>query len=250
MFVSALPMWLDAGGVYALANLRGGGEYGEAWHRAGMLGNKQNVFDDFLSAAEWLIDQGITTSDRLAITGGSNGGLLVGAALTQRPDLFKAVVCQVPLLDMLRYQNLSIARLWIPEYGSAEDAEQFRWLYAYSPYHHVRAGRGATRRRSCSPPTATVGWTRCTRARWRPACRRRALVLRRCCCEWRPPPATARASPGASSWRKPPTSGAFFAGSWTSRSESVQPRAVGCALGHRRQHRAAVGGVGGQQHAL
>jgi len=139
-FISALSMWLNAGGVYALANLRGGGEYGEAWHRAGMLGNKQNVFDDFLSAAKWLIDQGITTSDRLAITGGSNGGLLVGAALTQRPDLFKAVVCQVPLLDMLRYQNLSIARLWIPEYGSAEDPEQFRWLYAYSPYHHVRPG--------------------------------------------------------------------------------------------------------------
>ncbi len=140
MFVSALPMWLDAGGVYALPNLRGGGEYGEAWHRAGMLGNKQNVFDDFLAAAEWLLDQRLTTRDRLAISGGSNGGLLVGAALTQRPDLFKAVVCQVPLLDMLRYQNLRIARLWIAEYGSAEDAAQFRWLYAYSPYHHVRAG--------------------------------------------------------------------------------------------------------------
>jgi prolyl oligopeptidase len=140
-FVSALPLWLDSGGVYALPNLRGGGEYGEAWHRAGMLGNKQNVFDDFLCAAEWLVDQGITTRERLAISGGSNGGLLVGAALTQRPDLFKAVVCQVPLLDMLRYQDLRIARLWIPEYGSAEDPEQFRWLYAYSPYHQVRDGQ-------------------------------------------------------------------------------------------------------------
>ena len=140
MFVSALPMWLDAGGVYALPNLRGGGEYGEAWHRAGMLGSKQNVFDDFLAAAEWLTEQGLTTREQLAISGGSNGGLLVGAALTQRPDLFRAVVCQVPLLDMLRYQNLRIARLWIPEYGSAEDAEQFRWLYAYSPYHRVRSG--------------------------------------------------------------------------------------------------------------
>jgi prolyl oligopeptidase len=139
-FISALPMWLDAGGVYALPNLRGGGEYGEAWHRAGMLGNKQNVFDDFIAVAEWLIAQGITTRDRLAISGGSNGGLLVGAALTQRPDLFRAVVCQVPLLDMLRYQNLRIARLWIPEYGSAEDAEQFKWLYAYSPYHRVQSG--------------------------------------------------------------------------------------------------------------
>jgi prolyl oligopeptidase len=140
MFVSALPMWLDAGGIYALPNLRGGGEYGEAWHRAGMLGNKQNVFDDFVAAAEWLIQQGLTRGDRLAISGGSNGGLLVGAALTQRPDLFEAVVCHVPLLDMLRYQNLRIARLWTAEYGSAEDPEQFRWLYAYSPYHRVQPG--------------------------------------------------------------------------------------------------------------
>jgi prolyl oligopeptidase len=141
MFVAALPIWLDAGGLYALPNLRGGGEYGEAWHRAGMLGNKQNVFDDFVSAAEWLIAAGLARADRLAITGGSNGGLLVGAALTQRPDLFKAVVCQVPLLDMLRYHYLRIARLWIPEYGSAEDATQFAWLYAYSPYHRVEPGR-------------------------------------------------------------------------------------------------------------
>jgi prolyl oligopeptidase len=140
-FVAALPLWLDAGGVYALPNLRGGGEYGEAWHQAGILGNKQNVFDDFIAAAEWLIANGYTTPDRLAISGGSNGGLLVGAALTQRPDLFRAVVCQVPLLDMLRYQNLRIARLWIPEYGSAEDADEFRWLYSYSPYHQVSAGR-------------------------------------------------------------------------------------------------------------
>jgi prolyl oligopeptidase len=139
-FIAALPVFLDAGGVYALANLRGGGEYGEAWHQAGMLGNKQNVFDDFVSAAEWLIESGITRPEQLAISGGSNGGLLVGAALTQRPDLFRAVVCQVPLLDMLRYQNLRIARLWVPEYGSAEDPTQFRWLHAYSPYHRVRRG--------------------------------------------------------------------------------------------------------------
>jgi prolyl oligopeptidase len=139
-FVAALPLWLDAGGLYVLANLRGGGEYGEAWHQAGMLGHKQNVFDDFIAAAEWLIDAGYTRPERLAISGGSNGGLLVGAALTQRPELFGAVVCQVPLLDMLRYQHLRIARLWIPEYGSADDADQFRWLYAYSPYHQVRPG--------------------------------------------------------------------------------------------------------------
>jgi len=139
-FVAALPLWLDAGGLYAVANLRGGGEYGEAWHRAGMLERKQNVFDDFIAAAEWLIASGYTRPERLAINGGSNGGLLVGAALTQRPDLFRAVVCQVPLLDMLRYQHSRIARLWVPEYGSAEDPTQFGWLYAYSPYHRVRSG--------------------------------------------------------------------------------------------------------------
>jgi prolyl oligopeptidase len=133
-------LWLDAGGIYVLANLRGGGEYGEAWHQAGMLGHKQNVFDDFIAAAEFLIAARYTRPERLAISGGSNGGLLVGAALTQRPDLFRAVVCQVPLLDMLRYHHLRIARLWIPEYGSAEDPQQFRWLHAYSPYHHVRRG--------------------------------------------------------------------------------------------------------------
>jgi prolyl oligopeptidase len=140
-FVSALPLWLDSGGVYALANLRGGGEYGEAWHQAGMLDRKQNVFDDFIAAAEYLITSGVSRSERLAISGGSNGGLLVGAALTQRPDLFKAVVCQVPLLDMLRYHHLRIARLWIAEYGDPEDPEQARWLHAYSPYHRVRPGQ-------------------------------------------------------------------------------------------------------------
>ncbi|MCP4250140.1 MAG: S9 family peptidase [bacterium] len=132
--------WLDAGGVYVIANLRGGGEFGKSWHEAGRLGKKQNVFDDYVAAAEELIKLGYTSSKRLAIFGGSNGGLLVGAAMTQRPDLFRAVVCAVPLLDMIRYHNFQIARLWIPEYGSAEDAEQFKWLYAYSPYHRVQAG--------------------------------------------------------------------------------------------------------------
>ena len=115
-------------------------EYGETWHRAGMRENKQNVFDDFHSAAEALIARGWTTPERLAISGGSNGGLLVGAALTQRPDLFAAVYCAVPLLDMLRYQNFRIARFWIAEYGSAEDPRQAVWLGKYSPYHNVRAG--------------------------------------------------------------------------------------------------------------
>ena len=105
-----------------------------------MLGNKQNVFDDYLAAAGWLIAQGYTSPRRLAAMGGSNGGLLVGAALTQRPERFRAVVCQVPLLDMVRYHRFLIARLWVPEYGSAEDAAQFKYLYAYSPYHHVKKG--------------------------------------------------------------------------------------------------------------
>ena len=133
-------LFLERGGVLAIANLRGGGEYGEEWHQSGMLGKKQNVFDDFLAAAEWLIREKVTRPERLAIQGGSNGGLLVGAALTQRPELFRAVVCQVPLLDMVRYHKFLIARLWIPEYGSADDPEQFQWLYAYSPYHHVKKG--------------------------------------------------------------------------------------------------------------
>ena len=139
-FSRSLLLWLEHGGVAAIPNIRGGGEYGESWHQAGMLATKQNSFDDFIGAAEWLIQEGYTRSDRLAAAGGSNGGLLVGAALTQRPDLFRAVLVQVPLLDMLRYHNFLIARLWIPEYGSADDAEQFRWLRAYSPYHHVKAG--------------------------------------------------------------------------------------------------------------
>jgi prolyl oligopeptidase len=139
-FSRSMYLWMEHGGVYAVANLRGGAEFGEDWHRAGMLEKKQNVFDDFIAAGEYLIAQKYTDSDHLAIQGGSNGGLLMGAMITQRPDLFRAVICQVPLLDMLRYQNFQIAKLWIPEYGSAEDAKQFDWLYAYSPYHHVKPG--------------------------------------------------------------------------------------------------------------
>jgi prolyl oligopeptidase len=136
---SAAP-FLERGGVYALAILRGGGEYGETWHQAGMLGKKQNVFDDFIAAAEWLVAHKVTSPRHLAISGRSNGGLLVGAALTQRPDLFRAVVCGVPLLDMLRYDRFRIAQLWIPEYGAPADPQAFKWLYAYSPYHHVTDG--------------------------------------------------------------------------------------------------------------
>jgi len=139
-FVAGRYVWLEHGGVFAVANLRGGAEFGEDWHRAGMLEKKQNVFDDFIAAAEFLISDKITDKDHLAIQGGSNGGLLMGAAFTQRPELFRAVVCQVPLLDMLRYQNFQIAKLWIPEYGSAEDPKQFDFIYPYSPYHHVKPG--------------------------------------------------------------------------------------------------------------
>jgi len=137
---NAMLLLLDQGGVYADVQLRGGNEFGEDWHRGGMLEKKQNVFDDFIAAAEHLIAEKYTDAEHLAIQGGSNGGLLVGAALTQRPDLFRAVVCQVPLLDMLRYQNFQIAKLWIPEYGSSDDPEQFKYLYAYSPYHRVKEG--------------------------------------------------------------------------------------------------------------
>jgi prolyl oligopeptidase len=132
--------FLDRGGVFALANLRGGGEYGEAWHRAGMLDRKQNVFDDFIAAAEYLIGEGYTSPERLAIEGGSNGGLLVGAVMTQRPDLFGAVLCRVPVADMLRYHLFTVGRFWIPEYGCADDPEQFQYLLRYSPYHNVREG--------------------------------------------------------------------------------------------------------------
>jgi prolyl oligopeptidase len=139
-FDSEIYLWLEHGGVYAVANLRGGSEFGEDWHRAGMLDKKQNVFDDMIAAAEYLISEKYTDKDHLAIEGASNGGLLMGAMITQRPELFRAVVCRVPLLDMLRYQDFQIARLWIPEFGTAESPEQFKWLYAYSPYHHVKAG--------------------------------------------------------------------------------------------------------------
>jgi prolyl oligopeptidase len=137
---NAMLVLLEHGGIYADVQLRGGNEFGEEWHRAGMLDKKQNVFDDFIAAAEYLIARKYTDKNHLAIQGGSNGGLLMGAAFTQRPDLFRAVVCQVPLLDMLRYQRFQIAKLWIPEYGSADDPKQFDWIYAYSPYQHVKQG--------------------------------------------------------------------------------------------------------------
>ncbi|MGH7176295.1 MAG: prolyl oligopeptidase family serine peptidase [Tepidisphaeraceae bacterium] len=133
--------WLEAGGVFAVANLRGGGEYGEEWHKSGMQGKKQNVFDDFQSCARWLCQNGYSSTKKLAIEGGSNGGLLVAACETQWPDLFGAVVCHVPLTDMLRFHRFSVGRFWVPEYGRAdESARQFKWLMAYSPYQNVKPG--------------------------------------------------------------------------------------------------------------
>jgi prolyl oligopeptidase len=139
-FTSFIYPWLEAGGVYAMPNLRGGGEYGKAWHDAGKGAKKQNVFDDFHAAAEYLIKEKWTNPKRLAIRGGSNGGLLVGVAMTQRPELFRAVVCAVPLLDMERYHLYGSGKTWIPEYGDPEKPDELEILKAYSPCAHVKAG--------------------------------------------------------------------------------------------------------------
>ncbi len=134
-------IWMEAGGVYAVANLRGGDEYGEEWHQAGMLEKKQNVFDDFIAAGEWLVQNKYTSTSKLAIQGGSNGGLLVAACMLQRPELFGAVVCQVPVADMLRYHKFTAGRFWTTEYGNAEtNPEHFKFMYAYSPIHNVKKG--------------------------------------------------------------------------------------------------------------
>jgi prolyl oligopeptidase len=140
-FSTSRLLLLENGGVYAMANLRGGGEFGEDWHKAGMLGNKQNVFDDFIAAGEYLIAQGYTSKEKLGIEGGSNGGLLVGACMTQRPELFKVAFPAVGVLDMLRFHRFTVGKGWIPEYGSADASkEEFEYLYKYSPYHNLKAG--------------------------------------------------------------------------------------------------------------
>jgi prolyl oligopeptidase len=139
-FSATLFQWLDAGGVFAVPHLRGGGEYGEAWHRGGMLESKEKTFEDFEAAAEHLIARGYTRPEKLVIEGGSNGGLLTGAAITRRPELYRAAIVAVPLLDMLRYERFLMARYWVPEYGAATDPAQYRWLAGYSPYHRVRTG--------------------------------------------------------------------------------------------------------------
>lgn len=138
-FSPAAKVWLEDGGVYAVANLRGGGEFGEEWYKAGTLERKQNVFDDFIAAGEWLIEKGYTKCEKLAIMGGSNGGLLVGACITQRPDLFGAAICQVPVIDMLRYHRFTVGRYWVTDYGNAEEnAKDFNFMIKYSPLHNVR----------------------------------------------------------------------------------------------------------------
>jgi prolyl oligopeptidase len=139
-FSASLFPWLERGGIYAVPNLRGGGEYGEEWHESGMLLKKQNVFDDFAAAAAYLEKEKWTSADRLVLRGGSNGGLLLGALVTQHAELFRVALCGVPLLDMVRYHLFGSGKTWISEYGSADDAAQFKALYAYSPYHHVKAG--------------------------------------------------------------------------------------------------------------
>jgi prolyl oligopeptidase len=140
MFPSFTPrnlVWLELGGVLAWTHLRGGGEYGKAWHDAGKLATKQNVFDDLISCAEWLVSSGWSRPSRIALNGGSNGGLLVGACLTQRPDLFGACVPEVGVLDMLRYDKWTSGAWWVGDYGSSDDPEQFKFLYAYSPLHRL-----------------------------------------------------------------------------------------------------------------
>jgi len=142
-YIGLSATFVNRGGVYAIAAIRGGDEYGESWHEDGMMFKKQNTFDDFIAAGEYLIEEGYTKKERLAIRGGSNGGLLIGAMVTQRPDLFKAAICAVPLLDMIRYHKFLIARYWIPEYGDPDKKEDFQNILTYSPYHNVRMGVNA-----------------------------------------------------------------------------------------------------------
>ncbi|MBD3184342.1 prolyl oligopeptidase family serine peptidase, partial [Candidatus Poribacteria bacterium] len=140
VFSVSILAWMEMGGIFAQPNLRGGGEYGKAWHESGSKLNKQNVFDDFIAAAEWLIENKYTCTEKLAVGGGSNGGLLIGACMTQRPDLFGVCLPSVGVLDMLRFHKFTIGWAWVSDYGSPDDPEEFKALMAYSPYHNIKPG--------------------------------------------------------------------------------------------------------------
>ncbi len=195
-------VWLERGGMLAVASLRGGGEYGRSWHEAGRRGRKQNVFDDFCACAQWLADSGWSRPERIAISGGSNGGLLVGACLTQHPELFGAAVADVGVFDMLRFHLFTVGWLWKTEYGDPEDPAGYQWLRRYSPC--TTCGSPATRQ-PCSPPaTTTTVWCPATRSSSPPRSRPRKKPMRRSCCGWTPQPATATGNQPLRPSPKPP----------------------------------------------
>ena len=208
-FSPANLAWMEMGGILAVPNLRGGGEYGEAWHQAGTRSNKQNVFDDFIAAAEWLIAQGYTSRTKLAIRGGSNGGLLVGACMTQRPELYGACLPAVGVMDMLRFHKFTIGWAWIDDYGSSEDPTAFKAIVRYSPLHNIKPG-------TCYPPTLITTADHDDRVVPAHSFKFAAALQAAQSCTTprssgsRPGPVTARASPPPSRSTRPPTSGPFW----------------------------------------